>query len=67
MALFFDYETKAPTAAAAIAGYRACSGLVVAVMFAGCTVLLAIYQLGRERTLKMAADLESRRLAARAT
>jgi hypothetical protein len=36
-------------------------------MFAGCTVLLAIYQLGRERTLKMAADLESRRLAARAT
>ena len=67
MAGLFDYETKAPTAAAAIAGYRACSGIVVGVMFAVCTVLLAVYQLGRERTLKMAGELEARRMASAAT
>jgi Na+/melibiose symporter-like transporter len=64
MAWLYDYETKAPNAAAAIAGYRACSGIVVGLMFAACTVLLAVYQLGRERTLQMAGELEDRRRAA---
>jgi Na+/melibiose symporter-like transporter len=66
MAWLYDYETKAPSAAAAIAGYRACSGIVVGLLFATCTVLLAVYQLGRDRTLQMAGDLEIRRRAASA-
>jgi GPH family glycoside/pentoside/hexuronide:cation symporter len=66
MAWFYGYETQAPAAAAAVEGYRACSGLVVGLMFAGCTVLLAVYQLGRERTVRMAEELEARRLAAAA-
>jgi len=67
MAGLYGYETNAPTAAAAVAGYRSCSGLVVGLLFAVCTVLLAVYQLGRERTLKMAGELEARRLAAAST
>ena len=67
MAGLYGYETNAPTASAAVAGYRSCSGLVVGLLFAVCTVLLAVYQLGRDRTLKMAGELEARRLAAAAT
>ncbi len=67
MAWLYDYETKAPGAASAIAGYRACSGLVVGLMFLACTILLAVYQLGRDRTLRMAEELETRRSAAQAT
>jgi Na+/melibiose symporter-like transporter len=67
MEWLYGYETRAPSAAAAVAGYRACSGLVVGFMFAACTVLLAVYQLGRERTLRMAGELEARRVAAPAT
>jgi Na+/melibiose symporter-like transporter len=64
MALLYGYETKAPAAARAIAGYRACSGIVVGLLFAACTVLLIVYQLGRDRTVKMAGELEERRRAA---
>ncbi len=67
MAWLYDYETKAPGAASAIAGYRACSGLVVGLMFLACTILLAVYQLGRDHTLRMAEELETRRSAAQAT
>jgi glycoside/pentoside/hexuronide:cation symporter, GPH family len=66
MEWLYGYETQAPSAAAAVAGYRACGGIVVGLMFAACTVLLAAYQLGRERTLRMAGELEARRLAAQA-
>jgi Na+/melibiose symporter-like transporter len=64
MALLYGYETKAPAAAKAIAGYRACSGIVVGLLFAACTVLLICYQLGRDRTVKMAGELEERRRTA---
>ena len=37
---FFGYDTKVPDAPHAIEGYRACSGIVVGVLFAICTVLL---------------------------
>ncbi len=67
MAWLYSYETKDPSAASAIAGYRACSGVVVALLFLTCTVLLAVYQLGRDRTLKMAEELETRRRAALAS
>jgi Na+/melibiose symporter-like transporter len=67
MAWLYDYETRAPNAAAAINGYRACSGLVVGLLFALCTVLLVIYQLGRDRTVTMAEELAARRRAASAS
>ncbi len=63
MTLLYGYETTAPAAAAAVAGYRACCGLVVGLLFAGCTLLLIVYQLGRDRTLQMAGELEARRRA----
>ena len=46
-------------------GFRATSGLVVGILFAICTVLLASYQLGKRVTIQMADELnERRRLAA---
>ena len=36
-------------------------------MFLACTILLAVYQLGRDHTLRMAEELETRRSAAQAT
>ena len=58
---FFQYETTLPDAAAAIQGYRACSGMVTGILFAVCTVLLACYQLNKNTTLQMASELEERR------
>jgi Na+/melibiose symporter-like transporter len=64
---FFHYDTKLPSAAAAVAGYRFNSGISVAVLFAICTVLLAAYGLNKQTTLQMASELAERRkqLAAR--
>jgi Na+/melibiose symporter-like transporter len=61
MALAFHYDTKLPDAAAAVAGYRICSGLVVALLFAICALLLAGYPLNKHRTLQMADELAERR------
>jgi glycoside/pentoside/hexuronide:cation symporter, GPH family len=58
---FFKYDTKLPEAAAAVRGYRACSGIAVGILFAICTVLLACYQLNKNTTLQMANELEERR------
>ena len=57
----FGYDTKLPDAAGAIAGYRACSGIVVGILFAACTVLLAVYQLDKQATIRMADELAERR------
>ena len=61
MAGFFNYDTKLPAAPDAIAGYRACSGIVVGLLFAICTVLLAVYQLNKYTTIQMADELAERR------
>jgi GPH family glycoside/pentoside/hexuronide:cation symporter len=61
MAGLFGYDTKLPGAADAVAGYRACSGIVVGILFAVCAVLLALYQLNKEVTIKMADELAERR------
>lgn len=61
MAWFFKYDTKLPDAPEAIAGYRACSGLGVGILFAICTVLLIVYQLNKRVTLQMADELAGRR------
>ena len=58
---FFNYDTQLPDAASAVQGYRACSGIVVGVLFAICTILLACYQLNKGATIQMADDLNERR------
>jgi Na+/melibiose symporter-like transporter len=61
MAGIFGYDTKLPSAAEAVAGYRACSGIVVGIMFAICTGLLLAYQLNKRVTIQMAEELAERR------
>ncbi|HEY9175083.1 MAG TPA: MFS transporter [Verrucomicrobiae bacterium] len=61
MAGCFQYDTKLPSAAEAVAGYRACSGIVVGLMFAVCTGLLLAYQLNKRMTIQMANELAERR------
>jgi Na+/melibiose symporter-like transporter len=58
---FYDYDTKLPDAPKAIEGYRACSGLVVGVLFGICTLLLICYQLNKKTTIQMADELAERR------
>ena len=64
MSWFFKYDTKLPSAADAVAGYRATSGIVVGIMFAICTVLLIAYQLNKRATIEMAEELAARRAKA---
>ena len=61
MAGLFSYDTKLPAAPAAIAGYRACSGIAVAILFAICTALLIAYKLNKTTTIQMADELAQRR------
>jgi Na+/melibiose symporter-like transporter len=58
---FFQYDTRLPAAPHAIAGYRFTSGIVVGLLFAVCTVLLAAYKLNKATTLMMAEELARRR------
>ena len=57
----FHYDTKLPDTADAIQGFRACSGIVVGILFAICTVLLTSYQLNKSATVQMADELAARR------
>jgi GPH family glycoside/pentoside/hexuronide:cation symporter len=61
MQWFFNYDTKLPDTASAVQGYRVCSGIVVGILFAICTVLLASYQLNKQTTIQMADELAERR------
>jgi Na+/melibiose symporter-like transporter len=63
MSGLFGYETHQPSTASAVAGYRACAGIVVGFLFGVCTVLLAAYKLDKKSTLEMADELEARRRA----
>ena len=58
---FFNYDTHLPDAPEATVGYRFTSGIVVGMLFAICTVLLAAYKLNKQMTLKMADELAQRR------
>jgi len=64
MAGFFGYNTKLPAAPEAIAGYRACAGIGVGILFGICTVLLIAYKLNKSVTIQMAGELVERRKAA---
>ena len=59
--VFFQYDTKLPDAEKAIEGYHMCAGLLVAILFAVCTILLICYPLGKNITLQMADELAERR------
>ena len=61
MAGIFSYDTQMPNAPEAIAGFRACSSIVVGIMFAICTVLLMAYQINKKMTFQMADELAERR------
>ena len=61
MAGLFSYDTQMPDAPQAIAGFRACSGIVVGIMFAICTLLLMAYQINKNMTIQMADELTERR------
>ncbi len=61
MQKFFKYDTQMPDAASAVEGYRVCSGIIVGLLFAVCTVLLASYQLNKHLTIQMADELAERR------
>ena len=61
LAGFFGYDTKLPDAPRAVKGYRACSGLVVGVLFGICTLLLICYPLNKRTTIQMADELAERR------
>jgi GPH family glycoside/pentoside/hexuronide:cation symporter len=57
----FAYDVKHPELPQAVHGFRVCSGLVVAVLFGICTLLLASYKLNKRVTLQMADELAERR------
>jgi len=61
MAGLFNYDTQIPDAPQAVAGFRACSGIVVGIMFAICTLLLTAYQINKKMTIQMADELAERR------
>lgn len=61
MAGLFDYETHLPTAANAVAGYRATSTIIVGLLFAGGALAIAVCKLNKATTLQMAAELAERR------
>jgi Na+/melibiose symporter-like transporter len=66
MAGVFHYDTQLPDAPDALRGYRVCSGLVVAILFAICTGLLLAFKLNKNLTIKMADELAERRRKAAA-
>ncbi len=61
MSGLFAYDAKHPDLPEAVYGFRVCSGLVVALLFCICTLLLVFYKLNKRVTLQMAAELAERR------
>jgi len=57
----FAYDSKHPELPDAVAGFRVCSSLVVAVLFGLCTLLLIFYKLDKRTTLEMSDELAARR------
>lgn len=60
MALY-GYESNQTQTAHALEGIRQFSSLYVGILFAICTVLLIVYQLGKAKTIEIADDLAERR------
>ena len=60
MALY-GYESNQTQTAHVLEGIRQFSSLYVGILFAICTVLLIVYQLGKAKTIEIADDLAERR------
>jgi glycoside/pentoside/hexuronide:cation symporter, GPH family len=63
MAGLFSYDTQMPDVPQAVEGFRACSSIVVGIMFVICTILLTFYQINKKMTIQMADELAERRKA----
>lgn len=61
MAGFFNYDPKQSDLPQAVEGYRACSSIVVGILFGVCTILLIAYQINKRMTIQMADELAERR------
>lgn len=61
MQWLFHYDTQLPGAPDAVAGYRVTASIVVGLLFAVCTALLAAYKLNKRTTIEMALELARRR------
>ena len=61
MAGFFNYDPKQSDLPQAVEGYRACSSIVVGILFGICTILLIAYQINKRMTIQMADELAERR------
>jgi len=57
----FGYDSKHPDLPAAVEGFRVCSGIGVALLFAICTILLISYKINKRMTTEMADELVRRR------
>ena len=57
----YGYAANQPQTARTLEGIRLCSSVYVGVLFALCTVLLAIYKINRRLTHQIADDLAARR------
>ncbi len=62
----WDYDTKLPAAANAIAGYRTSSSIIVGLFFVAIVVCIAFCKLTKGLTLQMSAELADRRAKAAA-
>jgi Na+/melibiose symporter-like transporter len=60
MALY-GYESNKAQTAHALEGIRQFSSIYVGILFAICTVLLIVYQLGKKETIRIADELAERR------
>ena len=63
MALY-GYQSNQEQTPQALEGIRQFSSVYVGILFAVCTVLLAVYQLNKARTIQIAGELAERRRAA---
>jgi Na+/melibiose symporter-like transporter len=61
MAGFFNYDPRQSDLPQAVAGFHACSSLVVGLLFGLCTILLVAYQINQRMTIQMAEELAERR------
>jgi glycoside/pentoside/hexuronide:cation symporter, GPH family len=63
----FHYDSKLEPSPQTLEGFRVCSGLVVGILFAICTVLLMAYKINKRMTIQMADELAQRRTGIAAT
>jgi len=61
MGWMFATFAKQPDMPQAVQGFRVCSGIVVPILFAICTLLLMFYKLNKSMTIQMANEIAERR------